>query len=66
MPATSAVPRAAWPCSSHRVSFTAAGDPVIDDHALLPGDSVAINANRSADQLEVSYTLAAPPPGAPF
>ena len=51
---------------SRRVSFTAAGDPVIDDHALLPGDSVAINANRSADQLEVSYTLAAPPPGAPF
>jgi GntR family transcriptional regulator len=46
---------------SHRVSFTAAGDPVIDDHALLPGDSVAITANRAADQLEVSYTLAAPP-----
>jgi GntR family transcriptional regulator len=50
---------------SHRVSFTAAGDPVIDDHALLPGDSVAITANRSADQIEVSYTLAALPPGAP-
>jgi GntR family transcriptional regulator len=49
---------------SHRISFTAAGDPVIDDHALLPGDSVAITANRSADQLEVSYTLAAPPPAA--
>jgi GntR family transcriptional regulator len=48
---------------SHRISFTAAGDPVIDDHALLPGDSVAITANRSADQIEVSYTLAAPPPG---
>jgi GntR family transcriptional regulator len=46
---------------SHRVSFTAAGDPVIDDHALLPGDSVAITANRSADQIEVSYNLAAPP-----
>jgi GntR family transcriptional regulator len=46
---------------SHRVSFTAAGVPVIDDHALLPGDSVALTANRSADQIEVSYTLAAPP-----
>jgi GntR family transcriptional regulator len=46
---------------SHRVSFTAAGDPVIDDHALLPGDIVAITANRSADQIEVSYNLAAPP-----
>ena len=43
---------------SHRLSFTAAGDPVIDDHALLPGDSVAITANRSADQIEVSYSLA--------
>jgi GntR family transcriptional regulator len=50
---------------SHRISFTAAGDPVIDDHAVLPGDSVAITANRSADQIEVSYTLAAPPPGTP-
>jgi GntR family transcriptional regulator len=48
---------------SHRISFTAVGDPVIDDHALLPGDSVAITANRSADQIQVSYTLAAPPPG---
>jgi GntR family transcriptional regulator len=46
---------------SHRVSFTAAGDPVIDDHALLPGDSVAITANRSADHIEVSYTLTAVP-----
>jgi GntR family transcriptional regulator len=45
---------------SHRISFTAAGDPVIDDHALLPGDSVAITANRSADHIEVSYTLAPP------
>jgi GntR family transcriptional regulator len=50
---------------SHRISFTAAGDPVIDDHAVLPGDSVAITADRSADQIEVSYTLAAPPPGTP-
>ncbi|HEX5289074.1 MAG TPA: GntR family transcriptional regulator [Streptosporangiaceae bacterium] len=49
---------------SHRLSFTAAGDPVIDDHALLPGDSVAITANRSADQIEVSYALAAVPPAA--
>lgn len=46
---------------SHRVSFTAAGDPLIDDHALLPGDSVALTANRSADQIEVSYALAPPP-----
>lgn len=42
---------------SHRVSFTAAGLPIVDDHALLPGDSVAISANRSAEQLEVQYTL---------
>jgi GntR family transcriptional regulator len=48
---------------SHRVSFTAGGDPLIDDHALLPGDSVALTANRSADRIEVSYALAAPPPG---
>jgi GntR family transcriptional regulator len=47
---------------SHRVSFTAAGLPVVDDHALLPGDSVAITANRSAGQLEVSYTLTAGQP----
>lgn len=46
---------------SHRVSFVLAGDPVIDDHALLPGDSVAITANRSADQLDVSYVLSARP-----
>ena len=42
---------------SHRVSFTAAGLAVLDDHAVLPGDSVAITANRSADRLEVRYTL---------
>lgn len=47
---------------SHRVSFTAAGEPVIDDHAVLPGDSVAITATRSPDQIAVSYTLT-PPPG---
>lgn len=44
---------------SHRISFTVTGDPVIDDHALLPGDSVAITANRSAEHLEVRYTLTA-------
>jgi GntR family transcriptional regulator len=53
-------PAGALALLSHRVSFTAAGDPLIDDHALLPGDSVAISANRSASQVEVSYTLAAP------
>jgi len=42
---------------SHRVSFTASGDPIIDDHALLPGDSVAITANRTLHRLEVHYTL---------
>jgi len=46
---------------SHRVSFTAAGLPIVDDHALLPGDSVAITANRSPGQLEVQYTLATGP-----
>ena len=43
---------------SHQVSFTTADLPVVDDHALLAGDSVAITANRAADQLEVHYTLA--------
>jgi GntR family transcriptional regulator len=42
---------------SHRVSFTAAGLAVVDDHAVLPGDAVAITANRSADRLDVHYTL---------
>lgn len=42
---------------SHRVSFTAAGDPLIDDHALLPGDRVAITADRSAGHLDAHYTL---------
>jgi GntR family transcriptional regulator len=42
---------------SHRVSFTAAGLPVVDDHALMPGDSVAITARRSPDRLQVQYTL---------
>lgn len=52
---------------SHRVSFTASGAPVIDDHALLAGDSVAITASRTLQRLEVHYTLAvlrAPGPGA--
>ena len=35
------------------------GVPIVDDHALLPGDSVAITASRSADRLEVRYTLTA-------
>jgi GntR family transcriptional regulator len=43
---------------SHRISFTAAGVPLIDDHALLPADSVVITVNRSAERLEVHYTLA--------
>ena len=42
---------------SHRVSFTAAGLPILDDHAVLPGDSVAISANRSTERLDVQYTL---------
>ena len=42
---------------SHRVSLTAAGVPVVDDHALLPGDAVAVTANRTAERLEVHYTL---------
>ena len=42
---------------SHRVSFTAAGLPVVDDHAVLPGDSVAITASRSAGHLDVRYSL---------
>ena len=45
---------------SHRVSFTA-GLAVVDDHAVLPGDSVAITANRSADRLDVHYSLRAGP-----
>jgi GntR family transcriptional regulator len=42
---------------SHQVSFAADGAPLIDDHALLAGDSVAITASRSADELDVHYTL---------
>jgi GntR family transcriptional regulator len=43
---------------SHRISFTASGLPVIDDHALLPADSVVIRADRSPERLAVHYTLA--------
>ena len=46
---------------SHRLSFTAAGVPVVDDHAVLPGDSVAITASRSADRIEVYYSLSTGP-----
>jgi GntR family transcriptional regulator len=51
-------PRSSPALLSHRVSFTAAGSPVIDDYALLPADSVAITVNRSPGHLEVHYTLA--------
>lgn len=50
-------PEASPALLSHRISFTAAGLPIVDDHALLPGDSVAITASRSPDHLEVSYAL---------
>jgi len=52
-------PRGSPALLSHRLSITAAGFPVIDDHALLPGDSVAVTASRSPDRLEVRYTLTA-------
>jgi GntR family transcriptional regulator len=42
---------------SHRVSFTAADVAVVDDHVLLPGDSVAISASRSPERLDVHYSL---------
>jgi GntR family transcriptional regulator len=45
---------------SHRLSFTASASPVVDDHALLPGDSVAITVARSPDRLDVRYALTAP------
>jgi GntR family transcriptional regulator len=50
-------PRSSPALLSHRVSFTAAGIPVIDDYALLPADSVAITVNRSPGHLDVRYTL---------
>jgi hypothetical protein len=34
------------------------GTAIIDDHALLPGDSIAITANRSPGRLDMQYTLA--------
>jgi GntR family transcriptional regulator len=42
---------------SQRVSYTAADLPVVDDHVLLPGDSVAITARRSPGHLDVQYRL---------
>jgi GntR family transcriptional regulator len=42
---------------SHRLSYTAADLPVIDDHVLLPGDSVAITASRTPARLDVHYRL---------
>jgi GntR family transcriptional regulator len=42
---------------SHRISYTAADVPVVDDHVLLPGDSVAITARRSPGHLDVHYRL---------
>lgn len=45
---------------SHRLSFTAAGLAVLDDHAVLPGDAVAITADRSAGAVAVHYTLTTP------
>ncbi|MGH3672649.1 MAG: UTRA domain-containing protein, partial [Pseudonocardiaceae bacterium] len=42
---------------SHRISYTTDNQPVIDDHALLPGDSVSITANRSPNTLQLNYTL---------
>jgi len=51
-------PQASPALVSHRISFTAAGVPLIDDHALLPADGVVITVDRSAERLEVHYTLA--------
>jgi GntR family transcriptional regulator len=45
---------------SHRLSRTATGLPVLDDHAVLPGDAVAITADRSAGSVAVHYTLTTP------
>ncbi len=46
---------------SHRLSRTAADFPVVDDHALLPGDSVAVTAARSPGRMDVYYTLTTQP-----
>jgi GntR family transcriptional regulator len=50
-------PEASPALLSHQVSFTAVGTAIIDDHALLPGDAVAITASRSPGRLDVHYTL---------
>jgi GntR family transcriptional regulator len=45
---------------SHRLSYLAdrsGGEPLIDDHALLPGDTVAIHADRATDRVRLTYTL---------
>ena len=49
---------------SHRLSYLSdrsGGEPLIDDHALLPGDSVAIHADRATDRVRLTYTLSADP-----
>lgn len=51
-------PEASPALLSHQISYTATGTAIIDDHALLPGDSVAITANRSPGRLDMQYTLA--------
>ncbi|HEY2549074.1 MAG TPA: GntR family transcriptional regulator [Streptosporangiaceae bacterium] len=48
---------------SHRISFTAAGVPLVDDHALLPADGVVLTVNRSAERLQAHYKLATPGSG---
>jgi GntR family transcriptional regulator len=50
-------PRSSLALLSHRISFTQTGTPVIDDHALLPADSVVITADRSAERLDVNYAF---------
>lgn len=42
---------------SQRVSFADDDQPVIDDVAVLAGDSVLITANRNREGLQLSYTL---------
>jgi GntR family transcriptional regulator len=51
-------PEASPALLSHQISYTATGTAIIDDHALLPGDSIAITANRSPGRLDMQYTLA--------
>lgn len=50
-------PQATPALLSHRISFTATDIPIVDDHAVMPGDSVAVTANRAAERLAVHYTL---------